>query len=346
MTTTCPPLEVLVPQGRDDPADYRHGVPAPADGGHAPVNFHAMAAASKALFHKDCSTVPASSRDVLVLVPRRIARAVRASRELRARGHRVWIAWKECGAHQIAAQMEQWLAATRWKSLVETCHGLVAASPAAENFFRARPEARKKIVVLPTPYPVDVTAWDFSLPPASRAGIFIGTREWNVPSRRHPEAVTLAIRAAHAVGTHVSLMNIGARAGHAHLEKMRRSLGGSVELRIIDGPLPYADYLRVVSEHRLVLQRDASGVPGQVAGDSLLCGLPCLGGNGLVDGLAFPFLPGADDDDESVLAATLDLLRDDEKYSRAVARSQELAARHLSFAAFARQWAEAAARPT
>ena len=257
----------------------------------------------------------------------------------------MWVAWKECGAHQIAAQMDRWRAAARWRTLVESCHGVVAASPAAENFFRAREDARKKTVVLPTPYPVDVTSWDFSLPVAARSGIFVGTREWNVPSRRHAEAVVLAIRAARAARTHVTLMNVATRPERARLDDMRRSLGDQVEMRIIDGPLPYADYLRLVSAHRVVLQRDSSGVPGQVAGDALLCRIPCLGGNGMVDGLAFPFLPDADDDDETVLAATVDLLRDDVRYAEAVARSQDLAARQLSFGAFARRWAGIAALP-
>ena len=58
-------------------------------------------------------------------------------------------------------------------------------------------------------------------------------------------------------------------------------------LRMIDRRLSYADYLREVSRHKIVLQLDTSFVPGQVAGDALLCQLPSVGGNGAIDRLAF-----------------------------------------------------------
>lgn len=331
----CPPLEVVVPHGRDDFADYRGGVPAPAAGAHAPVNFHALAAASGGCFHRTTATVPRSSRHVLVLVPRRAGRALRALRALRRRGHLVLAGWKECGAHQIASQMGRWLAGARWRALLAGCDAALAASPAAEAFFRARDDARGKLVVLPTPYPLEHGAWDFSQPVEARAGIFVGTREPGVPSRRHAEAVALALRAARAVGTHVTVVQAGAEGGAA---------GGQPDLRVVVGPLPYADYLRLMARHRVVVQRDTSAVPGQVAGDALLCRMPCLGGNGMVDRIAFPFLPAADDGDDDAVAATVALLRDPAAWHAAVARSQRLAAERLSFAAFARQWRGIASR--
>ena len=42
----------------------------------------------------------------------------------------------------------------------------------------------------------------------------------------------------------------------------------------------YVDYLRVMAAHKIVFQLDTSFVPGQVAGDALICRLPCVGGNG------------------------------------------------------------------
>ena len=41
------------------------------------------------------------------------------------------------------------------------------------------------------------------------------------------------------------------------------------------------------ARHKIVLQADKSAVPGQVAGDALLCRMPCVGGDGAIDRLAF-----------------------------------------------------------
>ena len=46
---------------------------------------------------------------------------------------------------------------------------------------------------IPTPYPLHDPRWDFSRPFGERSGIFIGTREWNVPSRQHLAALVLAL---------------------------------------------------------------------------------------------------------------------------------------------------------
>ena len=102
--------------------------------------------------------------------------------------------------------------------------------------------------------------------------------------------------------------------------------------------LPYADYLRLIAGHRIVLQRDASGVPGQVAGDSLLAGTPCLGGDGLVDRCAFGDLPSARDEDAVVRDAATRLLVDDARWEETVARARTAAMERLSFAAFRRSW--------
>ena len=63
-------------------------------------------------------------------------------------------------------------------------------------------------------------------------------------------------------------------------------------LRVIEGRKPYPRYLRLVAKHKLVWQLDASAVPGQVAGDALLCRVPCVGGNGTTERLVFPDLCG------------------------------------------------------
>ena len=59
------------------------------------------------------------------------------------------------------------------------------------------------------------------------------------------------------------------------------------KLRLIEKWKAYPDYLRDVARHKIVLQLDRSHVPGQVAGDALLCRIPCVGGDGAIERIAF-----------------------------------------------------------
>jgi hypothetical protein len=195
--------------------------------------------------------------------------------------------------------------------------GAIASTPEAKQFYR---EAGAKLIVyLPTPYPVDDPRWDFSRPLAERSGIFIGTREWSVPSRRHEQAVREAV----ALGVPVTVVNEG-RWLRGWLNRRRlRALGVAPE-RILQR-MKYTDYLTAMSRCRLVYQCDASAVPGQIAGDALLCRMPCVGGsNGAIEREVFAGLPDA---------ATL--LRDDAAWQAAVDESQRLARERVSFGAVA-----------
>jgi hypothetical protein len=78
---------------------------------------------------------------------------------------------------------------------------------------------------------------------------------------------------------------------------------------------------------------DRSAVPGQVAGDALLCGLPCVGGDGAIERVAFPTSCGlARGADEIREIASL-LLRDDEACAAAIKAAREIALERLSFGA-------------
>jgi hypothetical protein len=166
-------------------------------------------------------------------------------------------------------------------------------------------------------------AWNFSLPSEQRRGIFIGTREFGVPSRNHLLAITSVLDLGHSVTVINTEGWIGAR--------LLRSI--SREVRVISGRLAYRDYLGLMARHRIVFQLDRTSVPGQVAGDSILCGLPCLGGDGAIDRLAFPDFCGPSLTVESVLQVAKELLANENYYLESVQRSRELALRHFSFSA-------------
>jgi hypothetical protein len=96
-------------------------------------------------------------------------------------------------------------------------------------------------------------------------------------------------------------------------------------------PLPYPVYLQRLAAHRLVLQFDHSTVPGQVAGDALLCGLPTVGGNGATERIILPELNGYGRNFRTLLECARRLLHEDDFYQLQVRKMKELAAAHLSF---------------
>ncbi len=105
----------------------------------------------------------------------------------------------------------------------------------------------------------------------------------------------------------------------------------SDKLRVLDRKLSYPNYLREVARHKIVLQLDTSFVPGQVAGDALLCRVPCVGGNGAIDRLGFPDSCGFARSIDELGAIALRLLTDRAHYQESVAGIADAAARHLSF---------------
>ena len=149
---------------------------------------------------------------------------------------------------------------------------------------------------IPTPYPVDDPRWDFAIPPNRRRGIFVGTREFDVPSRQHLAAILAARRLHHLTNESVTVVNPAGRTGARTLAALGFSADPEARMRMLPGTLPYTEYLRAMARHRIVFQLDRSGVPGQVAGDALLCWVPCVGGDGAVEQIAFPSFAGHDKD--------------------------------------------------
>lgn len=318
--------------------DFAKGVPAPGEGAHPPVNFHGIAAATGGAFHNDPSTVASDGRAVLILVPRRAERALEAARILKAAGHPLIATWKECGSHQIRSFFQRPDNGKAFNLLRGFVTAWVSSSPAALESLRPR-VTDAPVIELPTPYPVDLPQWRIGgTGPSSRSGVFIGTREWTVSSRRHGSAMRIAARLVRELpDLSVTVVNTEGLAG---LIRTLSVMGINRRVRFA-GRVPYSEHLLRVSRNRLVLQRDESGVPGQVAGDALLTGTPCLGGNGMLDGLAFPHLPGAGASDDEVAARALRLLTDDAYWSRTVEVARENGFARASFSAFRKLWSEA-----
>lgn len=299
---------------------FAQGAGLPSDAGHPPINYHAYAACCLGGFYRKSDEVPDGVRHVMVLLRKDgLKRALNAVRELRRRGKRVLVSWKESGLGQVARVLAKPGLHEKFRTICGEVDGFISSTPELVPLYEAARCGQGGFV--PTPYPLEEPAWDFSLPMPRRRGVFIGTREFGVPSRNHLLAVSSVLR----LGQPVTVINTEGWTGARLLRSISR------DLRVVSGKLPYTAYLCLVARHRIVFQLDRSAVPGQVAGDALLCGLPCVGGDGAVDKLAFPGLCGRNLSAEAVLQAAERLLADDNYYAETVEKSRELALERLSF---------------
>lgn len=313
---------VINPGGRDAAQSFAAGAGSPSDPGHPPVNYHAYAACMGGHFLRDVKSIPDGARAALVLLRKRNLRAVlQTIEELKARGIRAWISFKESGAHQVADFLDDYDRSILFRRICAESDGYVSSTPDLEMLYRA--SGCRDGFFAPTPYPVGEDGWDFGISLEQRTGIFIGTREFDVPSRNHWQAVAVAAAIARELEVPAAVINPN---GRHDLRLLKTIRGDNPYLHFIVGPLEYRDYLRLMAAHRVVFQLDASAVPGQVAGDALLCRMPCVGGNGAVDRIAF----GTSDDVRGVLT---NLMTNDAAWNEAVENSQKTARERLSFPA-------------
>ncbi len=333
MTTTEPApadgfrLNVLDPGGRDPAQDFSLGKKQPPDDRtHAPVNFHAYAACTGGAFHRRTQHAIAEGSPVLLLLRGDFKATREALFALQRSGRKVVVSLKETGLHQIARQLSDPKRAARFREVVEAADDCLAATPEALVFYgRGR--------FIPTPYPLHDPVWDFSASSSQRRGIFIGTREWDVPSRHHLAALVLALE----LNEPVTVFDQDPK----RCRKVLGSFGLSLDkLHILQRRLPYRAYLAEMARHKIVLQADRSAVPGQVAGDALLCRMPCVGGDGAVNRLAFPSICGFGRSLGELKQLAARLLGEEKFYQATVAESQKFGREQLGFDVVARQLAD------
>jgi hypothetical protein len=326
-------LTVLNASGRDLEQHFPDGAGETAQP-HPPINFHAYAACTRGGFHREVKRALAEATPVLLLLRGDFSASARALAALQKEGRAVAVALKETGLHQIADQLREPARLARFVRIVGQADGCIAPTPEAADFYRAIRGSPDRVAFIPTPYPVDDRRWDFSRPINQRSGIFIGTREWNVFSRNHLGALFLARRLSEQTNGPVTIFNFSRRKG----ARLIAGIGfASEKLRVLDRKLSYPNYLREVARHKIVLQLDTSFVPGQVAGDALLCRVPCVGGNGAIDRLAFPASCGFARSIDEIRKIALRLLTDQAHYQETVDNMETVASQHLAFKVVAKQ---------
>ncbi len=221
-------LTVLNPGGRD-PEQQFHSLPAPGEGAHPPINFHAFAACTFGAFHRDTRGALDEKTPVLLLLRSDFRASERALTDLKKEGCTVAVSLKETGLHQIAHQLRDPAKLSRFIKIVTQADVCIATTPeAAEIYQRVRSKHdRATVVFIPTPYLIEDQRWDFSVPRNEQSGIFVGTREWDVPSRNHFATLLVARQLSESTGEPVTVVNLDGYKG-------RRLLG---ELNFPEGKL-------------------------------------------------------------------------------------------------------------
>ncbi len=330
-------LSVLNPGGRDL-EQYFDQPSRPDAQTHPPINFHGFAACTRGSVHRAAKNAIDEKRSILLLLRGNFRATERALTECREAKRPVAIALKETGLHQIAEQLRDPGRLARFIRIVAAADGCIATTPeGAEIFRRVRFKHNPETVAfLPTPYPLEEKPWDFAVPPNQQSGIFVGTREWNVPSRNHFAALLLAREICIASDEPVTVFNLDGRKGAKLLEELKFPPG---KLRVHDKREPYPDYVREVAKHKIVLQLDRSRVPGQVAGDALLARTICVGGDGAIERIAFANFCGEGRTTPQLKTIALDLLKNTAGRATAIVESQWRAAERVSFQAVRKQLA-------
>ena len=329
-------LTVLNPRGHDPEQEF-HDVPAPGEGAHPPINFHAFAACTQGAFHHNARRAIAENTPVLLLLRGDFRASERELADLKRHGRTVVVSLKETGLHQIAQQLSNRARLSRFMKIVAQADGCIATTPEAAEIYQSTGWSRKPAAFIPTAYPVEDQRWNFCLPPDEQSGIFVGTREWDVPSRNHFAALLIARQLCDATGERVTVVNLDGSKARRLLAQLKFPKG---KLEVIEKWKSYPDYLGIVARHKIVLQLDRSHVPGQVAGDALLCRIPCVGGDGAIERVAFSRTCGQGRSITEIASMGLDLLKNADLRGAVVTESEQRALEHLSFQAVRSQLAK------
>jgi hypothetical protein len=341
-------LVVIASSGRDREKCFPHGAGSLLDTGHLPVNFHAFAACT---YGRYCSSLPERFDEdaVLLLIGRDMSRSEKVLRELKQRGKIVVISIKETGSQQIAASFQDPKNLESFSRLCQVADGALATTYDSIPLYSIASRRDIPVLFLPPPYPIE--EWNLSSEKKeSRSGIFLGTRQLYMASRLHPQAVMIATWLAELESERLTIIS-GRGSNLPPFRKLlskwtdpslswhQRVTSQGAGINIIARQLPPAEYLHLMASHRIVFQLDSSSVPGQVAGDALLCRIPCAGGDGTAERLIFPDLCGYGRTTGEIITLAKRLLSDDGFADEQVQKALQIASDRMCFSSARRELA-------
>lgn len=319
-------LCVLQPGSRAPAQQFPDYAGKPDPHGPPPLGIRGLAACTAGSFHRKDDTIPADQQRVLLVLSENLKACRQAIINLKRVGKTVVLTWEKPGAFELSQQLRSPADFALFREICNRANAAIAVTPDMEPVFRAG--GILHVETIPTPLPVDAPEWDFSVRPEERVGIFAGTWDWKNPAKRHLTTLLGLREVAAQMYEPVTVVNLDGWRGRRWLRQLGYPPG---LLRVIERRLPYPEYLRKLASHRLVFQLDASAGLGSVAGDALLCRIPCVGGNGNVERIAFPEFCSNTQPASELLYLTSRLLDHGHDRDIAVDRALDLARQRLSF---------------
>jgi hypothetical protein len=275
-------LFVLHPGSPLPEQDFENFPSTPASAKLAPVGDAAFAACTGGAFVRKARDIPDSEKRVLLLVDENLKRARQATIDLRRAGKTIVLAFANASARNLNSLFKSPGSLSLMQEICNRAHAAIATTRDVESVFRSFGMLYVE-TILP-PWPIDQPAWDVSIRPELRTGIFLGSWDWDTPSRNHRLALLGLREVASQMYEPVTVFNLNGWWGRRWLRQLQYPAG---LLQVVERRLPYADYLRIVARHKVVFHLDSGGALGRVAGDALLARIPCVGGNGSLERLLF-----------------------------------------------------------
>ncbi len=321
-------LCVLQPGSRAPQQLFTDFAGKPAADKHPPKGYHGFAACTGGGFYSDDAAIPEEHRRVVLVLTRNLKACRQAAINLRRSGKTLILAWEKPGSFALDAIIRSPGDMALFRDICGRAHGAIAVTPELEPVFRGG--GILHVETIPTPLPIEEPEWDFSGRPEHRHGIMVGSFDRRDPLRRHLAALMALRDVACQMYEPVTVVNLEGWWGRRWLRQLGYPAG---MLRVIEARLPYPEYLRRMAEHKIVFQMDASGGVGSVAADALLCRVPCVGGNGMTERIAFPELSGHGASTPDLLYLLSRMLDHGHDREATVETGVKLAKERLSFAA-------------
>jgi hypothetical protein len=318
-------LFVLHPGSPLPEQDFGNSLGQPAALKVPPVGDAGFAACTGGAFVRKATSIPESEKRVLLLLDEDLKKARQATIDLRRAGKTIVLAFANASAQGIHTILKK---PGSLALLQETCnraHAAIATSREVEPVFRACGMLYVESIL--PPLPLEETAWDVSIAPELRTGIFLGSWDWTNPSRNHRLALLGLREVASQMYEPVTVFNLDGWWGRRWLRQLQYPSG---LLQVVERRLPYVDYLRILAKHKVVFHLDSSGAVGRIAADALLARIPCIGGNGSMDRLLFPELCERGNSSGELLQTLARVLDHGHERDEAVDRALEIARPLLS----------------
>ncbi len=165
----------------------------------------------------------------------------------------------------------------------------------------------------------------FFVPWEKKLGLILGPRLLSRPRRNFVQNLSLGISLAEKLKTHLTVIDE---------EDACPSIVQASCLRRFRHPLNWYDYLRELSQHKIVINIDHTLSFGRVPADSCFSGTLCFGGVSECQRLLFPELGYRETDTKAIERQVLAWYENRQKYELYLSKARATFDRHLTYESF------------